>query len=296
MRLPHVTDLSEDVDIVIVGVPFDTGGTYRVGARFGPSAIRDQSMMLRPYNPELDVVIFEHCSCVDYSDLATAPGYLPESHEMITAGAAAVLANEGVTPIFLGGDHSVSLPLLRAVAGKFGRVALVHFDSHSDLWHGYFGGKDTHGTPFRRALEENLIDPARSSQVGLRGSGYDKKDVTMTESEGMLMVSGPQLHKQGVERTLEQVLARVGDGPAYLTFDIDFFDPVYAPGTGTPEVGGFTSAQGQQLLRGLTGINFVAYDLVEVMPSYDVGNLTALLAANIAHEFMSLAAYQRKMD
>jgi agmatinase len=215
---------------------------------------------------------------------------------MITAGAAAVLANEGVTPIFLGGDHSVSLPLLRAVAGKFGRVALVHFDSHSDLWHGYFGGKDTHGTPFRRALEENLIDPARSSQVGLRGSGYDKKDVTMTESEEMLMVSGPQLHKQGVERTLEQVLARVGDGPAYLTFDIDFFDPVYAPGTGTPEVGGFTSAQGQQLLRGLTGINFVAYDLVEVMPSYDVGNLTALLAANIAHEFMSLAAYQRKMD
>ena len=294
MRLPHVTDLSTDVDIAVVGVPFDTGGTYRVGARFGPSAIRDQSMMLRPYNPELDVVIFEHCSCVDYGDLATAPGYLPESHQMITDGASKVLENDGVVPIFLGGDHSVSLPLLRAVAQKHGPVALVHFDAHSDLWHGYFGGKDTHGTPFRRALEENLIDPARSSQVGLRGSGYDKKDVTMTESEGMLLVSGPQLHKQGIEKTLEQVLARVGNGPAYLTFDIDFFDPTYAPGTGTPEVGGFTSAQGQQLLRGLTGINFVAFDLVEVMPSYDHANLTSLLAANIAHEFMSLIAYKFK--
>jgi agmatinase len=213
---------------------------------------------------------------------------------MITEGAAKVLANEGVVPIFLGGDHSVSLPLLRAVAGKYGRLPLVHFDSHSDLWHGYFGGKDTHGTPFRRALEEDLIDPARSSQIGLRGSGYDRDDVRMTEAAGMLMVSGPQLHKQGIEKTLEQVLARVGDGPAYLTFDIDFFDPVYAPGTGTTEVGGFTSAQGQQLLRGLAGVDFVAFDLVEVMPSYDVGNLTALLAANIAHEFMSLVAYGRK--
>ncbi len=226
MRLPHVTDLSEDVDIAIVGVPFDTGGTYRVGARFGPSAIRDQSMMLRPYHPQLDVVIFEQCSCVDYGDLATAPGYLPESHQMITEGAAKILANEGVVPIFLGGDHSVSLPLLRAVAEKYGRLALVHFDSHSDLWHGYFGGKDTHGTPFRRALEEELIDVGRSSQIGLRGSGYDKNDVTMTETEGMLMVSAPQLHHQGIEKTLEQVLARVGDGPAYFTFDIDFLESV----------------------------------------------------------------------
>ena len=294
MRLPHVTDLSEDVDIAIVGAPFDTGGTYRVGARFGPVGIRDQSMMLRPYNPELDVVIFEHCSCVDYGDIASAPGYLPESHQMITESASKILTHNGVTPIFLGGDHSVSLPLLRAVAQKHGSVALVHFDSHSDLWHSYFGGKDTHGTPFRRALEEGLIDPARSSQIGLRGSGYDKEDATMTNTAGLLMVSGPQLHCQGIAKTLEQVLARVGDGPAYLTFDIDFVDPAYAPGTGTPEVGGFTSAQCQQLVRGLTGINFVAYDLVEVMPSYDPANITTLLAANIVHEFMSLIAWQKK--
>lgn len=294
MRLPYITDLSTDVDIAVVGVPFDTGGTYRVGARFGPSAIRDQSMMLRPYHPQLDVVIFEHCSCVDYGDLATAPGYLPESHQMITEAAAKIVAHDHVTPIFLGGDHSVSLPLLRAVVAKHGRLALIHFDSHSDLWHGYFGGKDTHGTPFRRALEENLIDPARSSQIGLRGSGYDKNDVTMTETEGMLMVSAPQLHQQGIQATLEQVRARLGSGPAYLTFDIDFFDPVYAPGTGTPEVGGFTSHQGQQLLRGLTGLNIVAFDLVEVMPGYDIGHLTALLAANIAHEFMSLIAHRHK--
>ena len=226
MRLPHVTDLSEEVDVAVVGVPFDTGGTYRVGARFGPSAIRDQSMMLRPYNPELDVVIFDHCSCVDYGDLATAPGYLPESHQMITEGAAKVVAHDNVIPIFLGGDHSVSLPLLRAVAAKHGPLPLVHFDAHSDLWHGYFGGKDTHGTPFRRALEEKLIDPSRSSQVGLRGSGYDKNDVTMTEAEGMLMVSGPQLHQQGIEKTLEQIHERVGSGPAYLSFDIDFLEPV----------------------------------------------------------------------
>lgn len=294
MRLPHVTDLADDVDIAIVGVPFDTGGTYRAGARFGPAAIRDQSMMLRPYNPELDVVIFEHCSCVDYGDLATAPGYLPESHQLITVGAAQILAHDGVVPIFLGGDHSVSLPLLRAVAQRYGRVALIHFDSHSDLWHGYFGGKDTHGTPFRRALEENLIDPARSSQVGLRGSGYDKQDATMTEEAGMLMVSGPQLHRQGIEETVAQVVARAGGGPAYLTFDIDFVDPAYAPGTGTPEVGGFTSAQCQRLLRGLAGINFIAYDLVEVLPAYDPAQITSLLAANLVHEFMSLTAWQKK--
>ncbi len=296
MRLPHITDLAENVDIAIVGVPFDTGGTYRVGARFGPSAIRNESMMLRPYNPELDVVIFEHCSCVDYGDLPTVPGYLPESHQMITEGVAAILAHDGVVPIFLGGDHSVSLPLLRAVAQKYGPVALIHFDSHSDLWHGYFDGKDTHGTPFRRALEENLIDPARSSQIGLRGSGYDRQDATMTTTEGMLLVSGAQLHRQGIETTLEQVLARVGEGSAYLTFDIDFVDPAYAPGTGTPEVGGFTSAQCQQLLRGLTGVNFVAYDLVEVMPNYDPANITSLLAANLVHEFMSLTAYQKKNE
>lgn len=296
MRLPHVTDLSTDVDVAIVGVPFDTGGTYRVGARFGPAGIRDQSMLLRPYNPALDVVLFEHCSCVDYGDLQTAPGYLPESHQMITDGTAEVLANEGVTPIFLGGDHSISLPVLRAVAAKHGPVGLIHFDSHSDLWHSYFDGKDTHGTPFRRALEEGLIDPQRSCQIGLRGSLYDKDDYDMTAKAGMLMVDGPQLHKQGIGTTLEQINFIAGEGPLYLTFDIDFVDPTFAPGTGTPEVGGFNSAQCQELLRGLTGLadRIVAYDLVEVMPAYDPANTTSLLAANLVYEMMSLVAWTKK--
>ena len=298
MRLPHVTDLSENVDIAIVGVPFDTGGTFRVGARFGPGGIREHSLLLRPYNPFLDVVIFEHCSCVDYGDLKTAPGYLPTSHKMITDGAAEVIANEGVTPIFLGGDHSVSLPLLRAVAAKHGPVGLVHFDSHSDLWYGYFGNRDTHGTPFRRALEENLIDPHRSCQIGLRGSLYDKDDYQMTEKAGMLMVDGPQLHRQGIAKTLQQIIAKVGDGPLYLTFDIDFVDPTFAPGTGTPEVGGFNSAQCQELLRGLTTLSsqIVAYDLVEVMPAYDPAGTTCLLAANLVYEMMSLIAWQKKNE
>ncbi|MCB0007610.1 MAG: agmatinase [Anaerolineales bacterium] len=296
MRLPQVSDLSQDVDIAIVGVPFDTGGTFRVGARFGPGGIREHSLLLRPYNPFLDVVLFEHCSCVDYGDLATVPGYLPESHAMIQQGAAAVLAHEGVTPIFLGGDHSVSLPLLRAVAAKHGPVGLIHFDSHSDLWHSYFDGKDTHGTPFRRALEEGLIEPARSCQVGLRGSLYDQADYQMTQEAGMLLADGPQLHRQGIPATIEQIVARAGKGPLYLTFDIDFVDPTFAPGTGTPEVGGFNSAQCQELLRGLAPLagQFVAYDLVEVMPAYDPAGTTCLLAANLVYEMMSLVALAHK--
>lgn len=293
MRLPYVTDLT-GVDFAVVGVPFDTGGTFRVGARFGPEGIRSQSMLLRPYNPALKAPIFDICSGVDYGDLPVVPGYLPESHKQITEGAAAVLAS-GATPIFLGGDHSVSLPLLRAVAAKYGPVALVHFDSHNDLWHSYFGGKDTHGTPFRRACEEGLLDTARSSQVGLRGSLYDGGDLQISLDLGFQVITGPEMHEIGMAETIHRVRERVGSGPAYLTFDIDFVDPAYAPGTGTPEVGGFTSAQCQQLVRGLVGVNFVSYDLVEVMPPYDsAGGVTCLLAANLVYEFISLIALKRR--
>ena len=292
MRLPHVTDL-EGVDFAIVGVPFDTGGTYRVGARFGPGGIREGSLLLRPYNPALDIAIFDHCSGFDYGDLSTIPGYLPESHQLITERATE-LFNSQATPIFLGGDHSVSLPLLRAAAAKYGPVALIHFDAHSDLWHGYFGNKDTHGTPFRRALEEGLIDTSRSSQIGLRGSLYDANDLQMSYDAGFHVVTGPELHEQGIPETLAQIKDRIGDGPVYLTFDIDFVDPAYAPGTGTPEVGGFTGAQCLQLIRGLTNINFIGFDLVEVMPPYDPAGITSLLAANIVYEFISLIALQKK--
>lgn len=291
MRLPHVTDLN-GVDAAIVGVPFDTGGTYRVGARFGPSGIRQESMLLRPYNPELRVDLFEVMSIVDYGDLPVTPGYLPESHAQIQAGAVD-LVRAGVTPFFLGGDHSVSLPLLRAVSERYGPVGLIHFDAHSDLWEGYFGDKDTHGTPFRRATEEGLIDVSRSVQVGLRGSLYSPADHALSQALGYEMVTGPDLHRLGTEEVLHRVRARAGSGPLYLSFDIDFVDPTYAPGTGTPEVGGATSVQALELLRGLAGLEVVAYDLVEVMPPYDVGATTCLLAANLIHEMLALEAFKR---
>lgn len=292
MRLPHVTDL-EGVDLAVVGVPFDTGATYRVGARFGPSGIRNESMLLRPYHPELRVNVFDVLSVVDYGDLPVTPGYLPESHAQIEAAAAPLFA-AGVTPVFLGGDHSVSLPLLRALVNRVGPVGLVHFDAHNDLWHGYFGGKDTHGTPFRRAVEEGLLNVTRSVQVGIRGSVYDEEDVSITERLGLGLVTGPELHRRGVPSVLEEVRERAGSGPLYLSFDIDFLDPVYAPGTGTPEVGGATSVQALELLRGLVGLDFVAFDLVEVMPSYDPAGVTSLLAANLVYEMIALHAVRRR--
>jgi len=292
MRLPHVTDLA-GVDFAVVGVPFDTGATYRVGARFGPEGIRSASVLLRPYNPELEIAIFDVCSGVDYGDLPVTPGYLPESNEQIEGGAAAVFES-GATPVFLGGDHSISWPLLRAAAAAHGPVALVHFDSHSDVHSGYFGGKDTHGTPFRRAVEEGLIEVSRSSQVGLRGPQYRADGLQTSKEMGFQVIRATELHARGVPETLERIRQRVGDGPAYLSFDIDFADPAYAPGTGTPEVGGFTAVECLQLVRGLAGVNFIGYDLVEVMPMYDPAGITALLAANLVFEFISLIALQRQ--
>ena len=292
MRLPHITDF-QDVDFLIAGVPFDTGGTFRVGARFGPSGIRENSLLLRPYNPAQEIEIFDYCNGIDFGDLPIVPGYLAESHKMIKDNASEIFQAEA-TPVFIGGDHSISLPLLRAAKEKFGPVSLVHFDAHSDLWHGYFDKKDTHGTPFRRALEENLIDPSSSCQIGLRGSLYDKKDSTMSEDEGLLCITGPELHNIGIKNAIKLVKKRVGNNPAYLTFDIDFLDPAYAPGTGTPEAGGFTGYEAMMFIRGLKDINFIGYDLVEVMPGYDPTQMTCLLAANIIYEFISLIAVQKK--
>ena len=292
MRLPHITDF-QDVDFLIAGVPFDTGGTFRVGARFGPSGIRENSLLLRPYNPAQEIEIFDYCNGIDFGDLPIVPGYLAESHKMIKDNASEIFQAEA-TPVFIGGDHSISLPILRAAKEKFGPVSLVHFDAHSDLWHGYFDKKDTHGTPFRRALEENLIDPSSSCQIGLRGSLYDKKDSTMSEDEGLLCITGPELHNIGIKNAIKLVKKRVGNNPAYLTFDIDFLDPAYAPGTGTPEAGGFTGYEAMMFIRGLKDINFIGYDLVEVMPGYDPTQMTCLLAANIIYEFISLIALQKK--
>jgi agmatinase len=210
MRLPQITDLT-GVDFAIVGIPFDTGGTYRVGARFGPEAIRSASVLLRPYHPEHEIAIFDICSGIDFGDLPVVPGYLPQSHEKIRAEAAK-LFEASVTPMFVGGDHSVTLPLLRAAHAVFGPVALVHFDAHGDVWEGYFGGLDTHGTPFRRAVEEGLIDLSRSIQIGLRGSVYARDDIQVSRDLGFEVVTASELHQRGVASVLQLIRDRVGIG------------------------------------------------------------------------------------
>lgn len=292
MRLPHLTDLTS-VDFAVIGAPFDTGATYRVGARFGPEAIRSASALLRPFHPELNVNIFDHLSGIDYGDFSVVPGYLPESHAKITKQMQPIL-DAGVTPIVLGGDHSVTLPQLRAVAQRFGPVALIQFDSHGDVWSGYFGGKDTHGTPFRRAVEEGLLDTARSSQIGLRGPVYEPADIQQSRDLGFQVFTAAEVRQKGLDEVITAVTARAASGPCFLTFDIDFVDPAFAPATGTPEAGGFTSWESQTLLRGLQGLHFVAFDLVEVSPPYDTpGAITSLLAANLVYEFLGLLALSR---
>tara|TARA_A100001035_G_scaffold199420_1_gene159944 strand:+ start:349 stop:1302 length:954 start_codon:yes stop_codon:yes gene_type:complete len=294
MRLPHTTNLN-NVDFLIAGIPFDTGATFRVGARFGPSGIRDNSLLLRPYNPAQDIEVFKYCSGIDYGDIPIVPGYLPESHQLIEKETAS-LFQPNIVPIFMGGDHSISLPILRSIKKKHGPVGLIHFDAHSDLWHGYYDNKDTHGTPFRRAIEENLIDPSTSCQIGLRGPLYDKNDFSMSKDAGLLSITGPELHSMGIQKALSLVKNRIGNKKAYLTFDIDFIDPAFAPGTGTPEAGGFTGYDAISFVRGLKEINFIGFDMVEVMPPYDPAHITSLLAANIIYEFISLIAIQKKLN
>lgn len=289
MRLPQTRDLA-GVDFAVVGIPFDTGATYRVGARFGPQAIRAISSLLRPYHTALDVPIFERLSGVDYGDFSVVPGYLPDSHAKITEQMKPIL-EAGVVPVALGGDHSITLPELRAIAEVFGPVGLVHFDSHGDVWAPYFGDKETHGTPFRCAVEEGLLDVARSSQIGLRGSMHERADLQASWDLGFQVFTADAIRNAGLETVSAAVRERAGTGPCFLTFDIDFVDPAFAPATGTPEVGGFTGWETQQLLRGLHGIRFVGFDMVEVCPPYDnPGATTALMAANLIHEFLALLA------
>jgi len=291
MRLPNVRDL-ENADAAIVGAPFDTGGTFRIGARFGPESIRSISHLLRRYNPGLGVGIFDHLSVIDYGDVPVVPGYIEESYERIAEGLEPV-HRAGVVPIVLGGDHSIALPELRAAAAVHGPLALVQFDSHPDTWDMYFGQKHTHGTPFRRAVEEGLLDPSRSIQVGMRGSIYDEGDWEDAIDMGFDLVPTDVIRKLGIPAVIERVRERVGDAKTYVSFDVDFVDPAFAPGTGTPEIGGFTSREAQEFVRGLVGLDIVGCDVVEVLPPYDSAQVTALLAANVAHEFLSVFALGR---
>ena len=290
-RLPLVHDLA-DVDVAIVGVPFDTGVTYRVGGRFGPNAVRAASVMLRPYNTNLDVSPFEVLSCVDFGDVAIVPGYIERSYDRIER-AVAPIVESGIVPLLIGGDHACTLPHLRATRSR-GPVAVIDFDAHTDAWDSYFGEKYNHGTWMRRAIEEGLVDVDHSIEVGLRGSIYEAGDWTGLRTElGLDYVTTEEVFGLGPEAVAARILDRVGDRPAFLTFDIDVVDPAHAPGTGTPEAGGPSARDMLAIVRRLTGIEFVGFDVVEVIPAYDPAGQTATLAANLAYEMLSLVALER---
>jgi agmatinase len=289
MRAPHTTDLA-GVDAAVFGIPFDTATSYRTGARFGPEAIRSASALLRPYNPALDVNVVETLSIVDYGDVPVSPGDTERTYGQVEE-ALAPLVDAGVFPLALGGDHSVTLAELRALARRHGSIALVQLDAHGDTWEEYFGQRYFHGTTFKRALEEGLIEPAAVVQAGLRGSLYGAEDIGSAQELGFAVLSCDELRELGPAAYGEFVRERVGERPVFLSFDIDVLDPGFAPGTGTPEVGGLPTGEALGFLRALRGIDLVGADVVEVSPAYDgAGQQTALAAANVAYELLSLRA------
>ncbi|WP_313757031.1 agmatinase [Tissierella sp.] len=292
MRMPRI-DRLEGLDFAIVGIPFDTASSFRTGARFGPNGIRNISVMMKPNNVIMEINILDELKGGDYGDINIVPGYILPSYEKIEEEMTKIV-NADVTPIALGGDHSITLAELRAVAKKHGPVALVHFDSHADINEEVFGEKYNHGTPFRRAIEEGLIDPSHSIQIGMRGSLYDPNEHKMAAELGLKLIPAHKIREMGFDELLKQIKERVGDKKAFLTFDIDFVDPAYAPGTGTPEVAGFTSLETLNLIRGIKELNFVGFDIVEVAPPYDFGEITSYMAANIAFEFLSILALKKK--
>ena len=291
MRMQKV-DTAEGLDFAIAGAPFDTGSSFRSGSRFGPNAIRNISAMMKPNNVIMQVNIMESLKGGDIGDFNITPGYIHPSYDAIEKGVAGIL-EKNACPIVLGGDHAITLAELRAVAKKYGPVALVHFDSHSDLCDEVFGQKYNHGTPFRRAMEEGLIDPSKSIQIGMRGSLYDPDDFKIAADLGFKVIPGDTLHTMTPADLANAIKERVGDNKVFLTFDIDFIDPAYAPGTGTPEVGGFTSYEALQYIRGIKDLNFVGFDVVEVAPPYDHSEITAYMGANLIFEFLSILAYQK---
>jgi agmatinase/guanidinopropionase len=292
-RQPHIHDLS-GVDVAIVGVPYDGCTSYRGGTRFGPRAIREQSLLLWGYNNALEVAPFKAQKVIDYGDVDIVPPDVLATHAAINAEVGNIVT-AGVKVIALGGDHSITLPLLRAHHRKYGRLAVIHFDSHPDTWDTEFSGqKFSHGTPFRRAIEEQLIDTSAYLQIGIRGPTFDQQDYEDAVALGAHLITIDDAMRLGPGGILGEIRSRVGRKPVYLTFDIDSIDPAFAPGTGTPEVGGFSSYQILQLLRGLKGLNLVGFDLVEVSPPFDHSNITSILAANIVFEFLSLLAVNRQ--
>lgn len=292
MRLPHIKK-TEEVDFAIIGIPSDAGASFRTGQREGPAAIRKISSLLRGHNPDLNISPFEHISGIDYGDLPVVPGYIENGYEKIEKELTSILETDFI-PIFLGGDHAITLPELRAIRKKHGPVALIHFDAHSDTIDEYFGKPYNHGTPFRRAVEEGLLKVDKSIQVGMRGSIYSDKHLEIPKDLGYEVVTSTEIREMGLKELSKRMRERVGESKVFVTFDIDFVDPAYAPGTGTPEIDGFTSGEAIELVRGLKGLNFVGFDVVEVLPAFDPSEITALLAANVVYEFISLIAINRR--
>jgi agmatinase len=292
-RLPRAEDVPA-VDVALLGAPFDGGTTYRSGSRFGPAGVREASLGLRSYNPDLGIAPFDAVQVADAGDAAVNPVDIGAAHEAIE-GAAHALHAAGASVVGIGGDHSVSLPLLRAAARSRGALGLIQLDAHTDTWDSYFGSSLTHGTMFRRAIEEGVIDPHRSVQVGLRGSLYSAADERQNEALGFRTLPARELGPDGVGRALDLV-GEVATGLVYLTVDIDVLDPAFAPGTGTPEVGGLTTRELLALLCGIgarVGHNVVSADVVEVAPPYDPSGVTALAGANVAYHLLSILAAAR---
>ena len=284
MRLPQVEN-AKGLDACFVGVPFDLGTSNRTGARFGPRQIRSESVLLRPYNMATRAAPFDSLRVADIGDVATNPYNLADSITRIEHAYDAILEHD-CRPISLGGDHTITLPILRAIHRKHGPVGLIHVDAHADVNDTMFGEKIAHGTPFRRAVEEGLLDCNRVVQIGLRGTGYEAEDFDWCRQQGFKVVQAEECWNRSLEPLMEEVRARVQGGPVYLSFDIDGIDPAYAPGTGTPEIAGLTVPQALEIIRGTWGVDIVGADLVEVAPPYDPFGTTALLGANLAFEML----------
>lgn len=291
-RLPRIEDVDRH-DVAVVGVPFDSGVTYRPGARFGPAHIRQGSRLLRPYNPALDVSPFAHTQVVDAGDIACNPFDIETALRQIEAGIVELTSNQRPV-VILGGDHTIALPALRALHAQYGPIALVHFDAHLDTWDTYFDAPFTHGTPFRRAWEEQLLDADRTMHVGIRGSLYARSDLEADAEMGFQILHARDMDRLGVDSVIDTIRERVGDAPVYISIDIDVLDPGFAPATGTPEAGGLTSRELLAIVRGFEGANFVAGDIVELAPAYDHAEITAVAAANLAYEYCSLFARARQ--
>ena len=293
-RLPERRDVA-GFDIAVVGVPFDSGVSYRPGARFGPAHIRAASRLLRPYNPALDVSPFGAQQVVDAGDLAVNPFDIQAALGEIEAGARE-LTDAGGRLLALGGDHTITLALLRVMARRHGPLAVLHFDAHLDTWDTYFGEPYTHGTPFRRASEEGLLDREHCLHIGIRGPLYDTRDLPDTADLGFDTIHCVELDTLGIAGTVERMRARLGDRPVYVSVDIDVLDPAHAPGTGTPEAGGMTSRELLGVLRGLggqgglAGLPIVSGDIVEVNPAYDHAEITGIAAAHVGYELLSVMA------